>query len=121
MHEVLVVDDDPEIRQTLCAILESAGHKAIPAEDGQQALQHMQTCPVLPSLVLLDLLMPEKDGWTLLWDINHRHYLKPVPVVLISSLEPQPFLNGATNVVAHLRKPFTRDELLELVSALVGE
>jgi CheY-like chemotaxis protein len=121
MHEILVVDDDPEILQTLCAILQGAGYEPIPAADGQLALQHMQTCTVLPSLVLLDLLMPEKDGWTLLWDINQRHYLKPIPVVLISSLEPQPFLNDATNVVAHLRKPFTRDELLELVRRLVGE
>lgn len=115
MTHVLVVDDDPEIRNMLRSLLAREGLSVDDAADGASALERIQERNY--SVVLLDLLMPGMDGFTLL-DRIHRPGM-PSPVVLvitgadrqaIETLDP----NRIHGVV---RKPFDSDELVALVVA----
>jgi len=114
--QILVVDDDGDMRQEICACLEGAGFGVLQAQHGVDALQLTQAGPA-PQLVLLDLLMPEKDGWQVLWELRHDHRFRTLPVVVMSAVPPDE-LHGAF-VSGFLEKPFTQDELLRTVRALL--
>jgi len=99
---VLVVDDDPGIRETVTEVLSSEGYRVIEAGDGQEALRHLDgfedRC-----VVLLDLVMPRMNG------------LEVRTSVLVMSANVQPGELEFPHVVAVLRKPFELDDLLRWV------
>ena len=109
---VLVVDDDGEMRGEICAALTGDGYEVVEAPHGSRALSMARSGPV-PGLVLLDLLMPEKDGWQVLWELRNDERLRSLPVVVMSAV-PRDELHGAL-VDGFLEKPFTRDDLLKVV------
>jgi DNA-binding response OmpR family regulator len=113
---VLVVDDDPDIRGLLAELLRRAGHDVVEAENGRAGLRafHAST----PDLVLLDVSMPELDGWQTLERIRD---LSDVPVLMLTArgdeLERVRGLQaGADDYVV---KPFGRQELLARVQAIL--
>jgi DNA-binding response OmpR family regulator len=113
---VLVVDDDADIRLLLRELLERAGYVVDEAEDGRTALRVLFTTP--PSLVILDVSMPDMDGYQTLERIRD---LSDVPVLMLTArtqeLEKVRGLSaGADDYVA---KPFGRQELLARVQALL--
>ena len=113
---VLVVDDDAEHRALVCAVLDQAGYDAVPAPDGAHALQLLNRG--LPSVILLDLLMPQKDGWQVVAELRSNRRSAAVPIVVLSAVPPEE-LHGAP-VDGYLEKPFTREELLREVRKQVG-
>jgi DNA-binding response OmpR family regulator len=113
---ILVVDDDADIRRLLRELLERIGHTVDEAEDGKTALRKLFANP--PSLVILDVTMPELDGFQTLERIRD---LSDVPVLMLTAraqeLEKVRGLSaGADDYVA---KPFGRQELLARVQALL--
>ena len=113
---ILVVDDDADIRLLLRELLERAGYAVDEAEDGRAALRTLFTTP--PALVILDVTMPELDGYQTLERIRD---LSEVPVLMLTAraqeLEKVRGLSaGADDYVA---KPFGRQELLARVQALL--
>jgi DNA-binding response OmpR family regulator len=113
---VLVVDDDPDIRLLLRELLDRAGYTVDDAENGRAALRHLFAN--VPSLVILDVSMPEMDGYQTLERIRD---LSDVPVLMLTArtqeLEKVRGLTaGADDYVA---KPFGRQELLARVQALL--
>ena len=115
-HRVLVVDDDPDIRLLLCELLGRAGYVVDEAESGRAALRQLYVRP--PSLVILDVTMPDLDGYQTLERIRD---LSDVPVLMLTArtqeLEKVRGLSaGADDYVA---KPFGRQELLARVQALL--
>jgi DNA-binding response OmpR family regulator len=113
---VLVVDDDPDIRLLLRELLGRAGYEIDEAPDGRTALRRLYEQP--PALVLLDVAMPEMDGYQTLERIRD---LSDVPVIMLTArtqeLEKVRGLTaGADDYVA---KPFGRQELLARVQALL--
>lgn len=114
---ILVIDDDLDIREALAAVLESAGYSVLLAENGQAALELMKIERNLPSLILLDLMMPVMDGWQFRERQKADPRLSAVPVVIISAggrVEEK-----AENLAASgwLRKPVTIPVLLREVEA----
>src|SRR6516165_2745442 len=94
---VLIVDDNDDNRFTLSMRLEACGYETIvTAENGREALEKMRERPV--DLVLLDIMMPELDGYGVLEELRTDTALRDVPVVMISAIEL-----GATD---YLTKPF---------------
>ncbi len=81
---VLVVDDDPVNRMLLCRRVEQEGHRAATAENGRQALEMLHAASF--DVVLLDVLMPELDGYETLERIEKDEKLRHVPVIMISAL-----------------------------------
>lgn len=81
---VLVVEDDRDVRESLVAVLEDAGYKVISASDGRAALALLRAGP-LPSVILLDLMMPVMDGWRFLEVVAGEPDLASIPVVISTS------------------------------------
>jgi DNA-binding response OmpR family regulator len=113
---VLVIDDEPDIRKLLGTLLRRAGHEVAEAENGRTGLRALHAFP--PDLVLLDVSMPEMDGWQTLERIRD---LSDVPVLMLTArgdeLERVRGLQaGADDYVV---KPFGRQELLARVQALL--
>ncbi len=100
---VLVVDDDPDMRDTVAAALETEGYAVRCAENGAQALALMRG--YLPEAIVLDLSMPVMTGWELLEAVHARRDLRKVPVLVLSAM-------GAPVGVEHLSKPVRLEELL---------
>jgi two-component system cell cycle response regulator len=82
---ILVVDDDPMNRVLLTRDLEREGHRVATAQDGVRALQALGAEPF--DIVLLDVLMPELDGYDTLAQIERDEKLRHVPVIMVSALE----------------------------------
>jgi CheY-like chemotaxis protein len=101
---VLVVDDDPAARQMLVRTVEREGWQAVEAEGGRQALEHVALHR--PDAVLLDLIMPDMDGFTFVEALRANPDWASIPVVVISALDLSPEerqrLNGSVQSI--LRK-----------------
>ena len=114
-HRVLVVDDDPDIRETVIEVLEEAGHRAQGAHNGVVALEHLRADPELPCLILLDLMMPEMDGATFRQEQLKDPTLSPIPVIVISAFRDTEETARQLEAAGHLTKPVSLDALISLV------
>ena len=111
---VLVVDDEPSIRQLLRRTLEAEGFLVEEAQDGPSALGLIQARPEPYDLVLTDLSMPQIDGRQISETLR-RH--RPSVAVLCMSADPDavPYIESADTPVRVLLKPFTTDDLYHAV------
>jgi CheY-like chemotaxis protein len=103
---ILVVDDDPINRMLLSRGLERQGHRVATTEDGRQALALLRAEPF--DVVLLDVLMPELDGYETLAQIECDEKLRHVPVIMVSALEDMESVVRCIEMGAadYLPKPF---------------
>ena len=110
---ILVVEDDADARAALVDILEVSGYSAVPAENGKKALEYLHASSP-PSLIILDLLMPEMDGWEFRARQKENPEFARVPVVVVTAF-------SSANVDANdiLIKPIDVDRLLLLVKHYV--
>jgi len=114
-HRILVVDDDPDIRETLVEILEESGHEALSAANGNEALQTLRGASDPPCLILLDLMMPVMDGRAFREAQLADPALAPIPVIVISAFKDSGQTAQELEVAGHLSKPVTLDALLSVV------
>jgi CheY-like chemotaxis protein len=84
-HEktVLVVDDEPNVRDYLAQILRDAGFQVQTAADGDEALAMIRSHP--PDFISLDLVMPRKSGHKLLYELHKDHTLSQIPVLIVTA------------------------------------
>lgn len=121
MARVLIVDDEIDIRQVISRILQSAGHATSTAENGRQAMDHLQREPV--DLMITDVFMPEMEG---LETVKLTRRLYPaLPIIAVSgggSLGASEYLMFARcfGATATLEKPFEIAGLLDLVNELLN-
>jgi CheY-like chemotaxis protein len=113
VETILVVDDDPEVRQSMSLFLDAKGYSVVEAENGQQALELLKRVPRFPCLVLLDLFMPILDGREFLKRRAQDPVLRDIPVVVVSGNDKADVpLQG---IAAYLRKPVKPDRLGEII------
>lgn len=116
---VLAVDDDPTIRRLLQVNLQMEGYEVDLAEDGIYALEKMRENK--PALVVLDIMMPRMDGWTVCETMKDDPELKDIPVVFLSArAQDADIARGEKLGAAYMTKPFDPFDLLELVAELAG-
>ncbi len=109
---VLVVDDEPAIRDLIVAVLEEEGYRALGAGSGRRALELL---PVeQPDLVLMDIMMPEMDGREALGRMRAAPGLDRIPVVLMSAAFDADRIDH--RISAFLPKPFDLDQLLDTIA-----
>jgi CheY-like chemotaxis protein len=116
---VLVIDDDLPLRGMLAAALRQHGFQVLLAGDGAEG--HRALTIHQPDVVLLDLAMPEVNGWDFLQRVQETGHLRNVPIVVLSAhvrVEPQALLQ--LGVAAILPKPFNLPELIELIEHLAA-
>jgi CheY-like chemotaxis protein len=115
---VLVVEDDEAVSSLLVALLEDRGYAAVPAMDGQKAIELARK--LVPHLITLDLALPGTDGHEVLESLKSDARTRDIPVVVISAFT-QILPAGDRKKLAYLLgKPFDVSEVLEVVQATVG-
>lgn len=116
---ILVVDDEKKIAHELQVTLEKSGFQVAVAYDGDEALEKVQEAK--PDLVILDLLMPRVDGWTVLQEIRDGEITKDLPVVVLTVVsEPQSIVHGwRKGVDSYLCKPCDPVEMVALVNRML--
>lgn len=121
MAKVLAVDDDPVIQRLLQVNLEMEGYEVALASDGEEALDKVRS--FRPDLVLLDVMMPKKDGWQVCQEIKADPEIEDTPVVFLSArAQDSDIQKGADlGVEAYVTKPFDPIDLVELVAELIDK
>jgi len=118
-RRVLLVDDDPEIIESMRTVLESKGYEILVARDGNQGLLMAER--ENPDLVVLDMMMPKRSGFLVLARLRRSHPV-PMRVIMITANEGSRHKAYAEmlGVDDYIRKPFAMDRLLDSVQRLVG-
>lgn len=115
--KVLVVDDEPGMRETLVDILETVGYEVSAAGDGEQALDAVRENDV--DVVVMDVQMPKRDGVSVL------QQLRPPPptIIMMTAYAIEERLRSAVdaNAFAILHKPFAVNRLLSLIESASGD
>ncbi|WP_419661562.1 response regulator receiver protein [Desulfosarcina variabilis str. Montpellier] len=117
---ILVVDDDPQIRKLITAILKREKYGVITAANGNLALKALENQAV--DLVITDLIMPEKEGIETIMEMRQTH--PSIPIIAISGggkLNPKTYLNIAKNIgaVSTMTKPIDTADLKSMVKSLL--
>ncbi len=114
---VLVVDDEPAIRALVAKIVERAGHPVDTARDGAEAIEKLDQTDY--AVIVLDLMMPNIDGYGLIQHLKGRQGAKPA--VIVVSAGDSASLRQLDGALVHsiLRKPFDIDVLGDLITAAV--
>jgi CheY-like chemotaxis protein len=115
VHQVLVVEDDVDIRQSLMDFLEDHGYQPVGAGHGQEALQKLGGADLRPCLIILDLMMPVMDGRTFREHQLLRPGLSEIPVLIMSASREVEQTARELRTAGHLPKPLNLPELLEVV------
>jgi DNA-binding response OmpR family regulator len=124
--KILVVDDDPDMRDALTIILESQGYQIVTAQDGVEALANLKA--EKPDLMMLDLLMPKMDGFAVLKELQDARWSKyrEIPILILSSVREEASrrryeLETALTLAVddYIEKPIAPDVLLERVEKLL--
>jgi two-component system response regulator MprA len=121
MARLLVVDDEPAIRLLMQAILSQEGHDVETAADGVEGLAAIERD--LPDVVLLDLMMPNMDGWRFLEELRSRDLRSRVRVVIVSAMSDTESIERgqAEGVHEHVAKPFDASAVVRAVEAALQE
>lgn len=112
MANILVVEDNDDVREMMAVTLELEGHEVATAVNGRDALHKLRSGDK-PCLILLDLMMPVMNGWEFSRALENDPSLKEVPVVVVSAATNE--LAEKTAAAAYLPKPLNMDELLNVV------
>ncbi|MFA6091756.1 MAG: response regulator [Elusimicrobiota bacterium] len=127
MARLLIVDDEQEVVFLMRFILEKAGHTAVTAGNGMQALAALGVEPKdpsipLPDLVLLDVMMPVMDGYTTSVRMYDDERTRGLPILVVTAHgDTRHLFEGAPNVAGYLQKPFDPKGLREMVAKILVE
>jgi PAS domain S-box-containing protein len=117
---VLVVDDEVEAREALSSVLRAKGYQVAQAANGLEAITYLREARENTKLILLDLQMPQMDGWGFMAELRKDARLAETPVVLLSGRRNLQEDARALGVAGHLEKPVRLDKLFEAVASIAG-
>lgn len=121
-NKIMVVDDEPDVVDLVKLVLESDGFNVITAYSGKEALEKIGS--EMPDLVLLDIMMPQMDGWEVYSRIRANPATKDIPVAMLTAKSQSIDKMIGLHVVKvddYITKPFGRSELLERVKRILKE
>jgi excisionase family DNA binding protein len=118
-RSILIVDDDDRLREFVRVNLEMEGYAVREASSAAEGLEALDDEP--PDLILLDVMMPEVDGWEMLRRVQERHGVGAIPVIMFSGKVDEDSLKRATSRGAQgfIGKPFDPQQLIESTKQLV--
>ncbi len=120
---VLVVDDDPDARDFLTAVLEDNGYAATTARDGKEAISSLED--EAPDLVALDITMPEKSGVAVYRRLREDEQFAKIPVIIVTGVSDdfKSFISSRRKVPppdGYISKPVEHGEFIDMVKGLIG-
>ena len=110
--KVLVIDDDPTIHDLLKRLLQRQGFKVSGVQSGREGLK--QAREIDPDVIILDVIMPEMDGWNDLSSLKNDPVLSEIPVVMLSMIEDK-HMGFALGAADYLTKPIDREKLSNML------
>ena len=116
-RSILIVEDDLDVRDALTQVLEFEGYSVVGATNGQEAIDRLREGN-LPSLILLDLMMPVMDGLQFRAAQMSDPSIADIPVIVISADGKVDQKAAALGVAAYMKKPLDVDSLLDLIARL---
>ncbi len=117
--EILIIEDDFDIREVLMEVLGDEGFAVAGAANGREGL-NLLNGGARPKMILLDLMMPVMNGWQFVEEQRRDARLANLPVVVISAGNNLSQVAGELGASAFLKKPLEIEQLLELVRRYVG-
>jgi signal transduction histidine kinase len=115
-RRLLLVEDDGELRSSLAELLRSDGYDVVGAANGSEALEYLKRAPP-PDLILLDLMMPVKDGWQFRIEQKRDPNISAIPVLAISADDTPKAV--AIDAEMYLKKPFQYTALLDAIRRVI--
>lgn len=112
--DVLIVEDQPDLRETLADLLAMKGYRVATAANGQEALEQLRHSSP-PHVILLDLRMPVMNGWSFRQEQQASPSLAVIPVVVLSGEADVEEAATTLQAAGHLTKPIDLDELFALL------
>ncbi len=110
---ILVVDDDPVVCELVSSTLRAKGYEVLTAHDGQEALDLLKTKKA--DLILLDVQMPQMDGYTFVMTKTADPAIAKIPVIVLTAMGKTEPLFKRHGVKAYLLKPINTQDLLEKI------
>jgi two-component system chemotaxis response regulator CheY len=114
---IYIIEDDTTIRELLVELLESENYFILSAKNGQEAIDQLRSMQRLPDLLLLDLMMPIKDGIGFREDQVKDSRLKNIPTLLMSADSDIEAKKVKMGIKSHLKKPLDIEVLLAVIKA----
>lgn len=119
IKKVLVVDDEPDTLELVKLVLESVGFETLLATSGKEALAQIER--IRPDLVLLDIMMPDMDGWDVFRKIKEKDSRIPIAILTAKAQNIDRLLGlHVLKADDYITKPFGKNELIGRVRKLVG-
>lgn len=120
-ERILVVEDDPDLRELLEFIFDREGYETVVFDHGGEAWSHLETTEELPECIVLDLFVPGADGMEILERRAEAKSIREIPVVVLTGWDSEDtvskvFDRGADDFIT---KPFSANELLVRVRRLL--
>ena len=120
MARILIVDDSPSQLMGMKRIVEKLGHEAVTAEDGAAGVEAAKAN--LPDLILMDVVMPNLNGFQATRSITREPSTKHIPIVLVTTKDQDTdrvwgMRQGAK---AYITKPFSESELADMIQQMLG-
>ncbi len=116
-ERILVVDDDPMIRMTLQLLLEDEGYEVVLAVDGQDGLNRVEE--QRPDLIILDMMMPQMDGYTFAEQLREREREADVPVLVLTADGRAQQKAAQVGAAGGIEKPFDAGRLLTSIGRIL--
>ena len=118
--KILVVDDEPEMLSLIRFTLEQGGYEVVTCESGRHAWSAIVDNK--PALLVLDVMLPGIDGYSLQIKISQDDQTKDIPIIVLTALEPSRTLfKKFPQVVGFMTKPFKTDDLLGSIEKAIGK
>ena len=119
MKTILVVDDDPTIVKLLEGILGNKGYKTVVAQDGLEAM--VQVKKVKPHLIILDVMMPEINGYDVCRNLKFDNEYKAIPIILLTARNQELDARiGELMGIDYMQKPLDSAILLDKIEQILG-
>ena len=116
--KILIVDDEPDFVEMLKMRLQSKGYEVIYAFNGNEGLK--KTEDHRPDVILLDIMMPQKDGYTMLNELKRNEELCRTPVIVVTAKPGMKDLFEIEGVKDYILKPFEAEDLLLRINRAIG-
>lgn len=120
MPKILIIEDSPESRTLMRITLEKKGYTVVEAENGKTGLE--KAAAEQPDLIILDIIMPELDGYSLVEELTKDEKISKIPIILSTGRGTfkDLFELKGINLAGFIEKPFILKDLLEKVKAAIG-
>ena len=121
--KILVIEDEAALQRALGDLLKSEGHTVVSALTGEDGLR-LATTKEVPDLILLDLILPQKNGFEVLTKLREAPETKDIPVIVLTNLENSEDVERALSLGAHtylVKLHYSLDEVLEKVKKALGD